>query len=78
MVEREKLAVLKANKISKTGEAMPTKIGLHAFQITLYLHEFFELNLFLVEREKLAVLKANKISETGETTPTKSICMHFT
>ena len=27
--------------ISKTGEAMPTKIGLHAFHINLYLHEFF-------------------------------------
>ena len=50
MVERENLAILKANKkrgkISKTGEAMPTKIGLHAFQITLYLHEFFESDLF--------------------------------
>ena len=50
MVEREKLAILKANKkrgkISETGEAMPTKIGLHAFQITLYLHEFFESDLF--------------------------------
>ena len=49
MVERENLAILKANKkgkISETGEAMPTKIGLHAFQITLYLHEFFEPNLF--------------------------------
>ena len=36
----------KGAKISETGEAMPTKIGLHAFQITLYLHEFFESNLF--------------------------------
>ena len=36
----------KRGKISETGEATPTKIGLHAFQITLYLHEFFESNLF--------------------------------
>ena len=46
MVEREKLAILKANKISETGEATPTKIGLHAFHMNLYLHEFFEPNLF--------------------------------
>ena len=32
--------------ISETGEATPTKIGLHAFQVNLYLHEFFELILF--------------------------------
>ena len=25
---------------------MPTKIGLNAFHVTLYLHEFFELILF--------------------------------
>ena len=31
------------SKISKTEETMPTKIGLHAFQVKLYLHEFFEL-----------------------------------
>ena len=27
-------------------EAMPTKIGLHVFHISLYLHEFFEPDLF--------------------------------
>ena len=32
----------KRSKIFKTGEATPTKIGLHAFHINLYLHEFFE------------------------------------
>ena len=36
----------KMSKISKTGEATPTKIGLHAFQVNLYLHEFFEPILF--------------------------------
>ena len=33
-------------KISETGEVTPTKIGLHAFQVNPYLHEFFELILF--------------------------------
>ena len=47
--ERKNCPFLKANekgKISKTGEATPTKIDLHAFHITLYLHEFFEPILF--------------------------------
>ena len=34
-------------KISETGEAPPTKIGLHACYINLYLHDYFELILFL-------------------------------
>ena len=45
MVRREIVAVLKANKrgkIFKPWEAMPTKIGLHAFHVNFYLHEFFE------------------------------------
>ena len=33
---------LKRSKISKTGEGTSTKIGLHAFHMDLYLHEFFE------------------------------------
>ena len=37
---------LKRSKISETEEATPTKIGLHAFHINLYLHGFFELILF--------------------------------
>ena len=36
----------KGGKISETGETMPTKIGLHAFHINLYLHDFFEPILF--------------------------------
>ena len=31
---------------SETGGAPPTKIGFHAFQVNLYLHEFFKLILF--------------------------------
>ena len=42
MVRKGKLAVFEGSGISKTGEALPTKIGAHAFDINLYLHEFFE------------------------------------
>ena len=34
-------------KISETGEVPPTKIGLHACYINLYLHHYFEPILFL-------------------------------
>ena len=43
------MAVLKTNNKepkSPTNEAMPTKIGFHAFPVNLYLHEFFELILY--------------------------------
>ena len=30
-------------KMSETGEATPTKIGVHTCDINPYLHEFFEL-----------------------------------
>ena len=43
MVRKEKLAVFESSNISETGEATPTKIGVHAFHINPYLHEFFEL-----------------------------------
>ena len=33
-------------KISETGDTTPIKIGLHAFQVNLYLHELFEPILF--------------------------------
>ena len=36
------MAVFESTNISETGEAMPTKIGVHAFDINLYLHKFFE------------------------------------
>ena len=42
MVRKGNLAVFEGSSISKTGEALPTKIGVHAFDINLYLHEFFE------------------------------------
>ena len=43
MVGKGNLAVFKSSNISKTGEAKPTKIGVHAFDINPYLHAFFEL-----------------------------------
>ena len=46
MVEREIRPNLKANIITKTGEATTTKIGVHAFDIYPYLHKFFEPILF--------------------------------
>ena len=42
MVRKGNLAVFETSSISKTGESMPTKIGVHAFDINLYLHEFLE------------------------------------
>ena len=40
---RGKLAVFEGSSISETGEAPHTKIGVRAFDINPYLHEFFEL-----------------------------------
>ena len=42
MVRKGKLAVFEGSSISETGEGTPTKIGVHACDINLYLHEFFE------------------------------------
>ena len=45
MVGKGKLAVFEGSNISETEEATPTKIGVHTFDMSLYLHEFFELIL---------------------------------
>ena len=42
MVGKENLAVSEGSSISETGEAPPTKIGVHACDNNPYLHEFFE------------------------------------
>ena len=42
MVRKGKLAVFEGINISETKKATPTKIGVHAFDINLYLHEIFE------------------------------------
>ena len=41
-VEREIWPFLKGSHISKTEEATPTKLGMHARNINPYLHKFFE------------------------------------
>ena len=43
MVRKGNLAVFESSGISETGEAMPTKIYVHACYINPYLHEFFGL-----------------------------------
>ena len=42
MVRKGNLAVFEGSNIFETGEATTTKIGVHAFHINPYLHEFFE------------------------------------
>ena len=42
MVGKGKLTVFEGSSISETRETMPTKIGVHAFDINTYMHEFFE------------------------------------
>ena len=42
MGRKGNLAVFESSNISKTGEVMPTKIGVHACCINTYLHDFFE------------------------------------
>ena len=42
MVQKGKLAVIESSGISETKKATPTKIGVHAYLVNLYLHEFFE------------------------------------
>ena len=36
MVRKGNLAVVESSNISETGQAMPTKIGVHAFDINSY------------------------------------------
>ena len=43
MGRKGNLAVFEGSSISETGKVTPTKIGVHACDINLYLHEFFEL-----------------------------------
>ena len=43
MGRKGNLAVFEGSSISETEEVTPTKIGVHAFHINLYLHNFFGL-----------------------------------
>ena len=42
MIRKENLAVFESYGISETEKVTPTKIGVHAYYINTYLHEFFE------------------------------------
>ena len=42
MVGEGNLAVFESSNISETEKVTPTKIGVYAFDINLYMHEFFE------------------------------------
>ena len=42
MVRKGNLAVFESSGISETGDATPTKLGVHACYINAYLHEFFD------------------------------------
>ena len=46
MVRKGNLTDFESSNISETKEAMPTKLGVHEFDINPYLHKFFELILF--------------------------------
>ena len=45
MVRKGKLAVFEGSSISETREDTSTKIGVYAFDINAYLHEFLKLIL---------------------------------
>ena len=42
MVQKGILAIFESSGISETGDAMPTKLSVHACYINAYLHEFSE------------------------------------
>ena len=42
MVRKGNLAVFEGSNISETKEFTPTKIGVHTFDMSLYLYEFFK------------------------------------
>ena len=42
MGRKGNLAVFEGSNISETEEVTPTKIGVHTFDTSSYLHEFFE------------------------------------
>ena len=42
MVGNGNLAVFESSGISKTGRDTPIKIGVHAFYVNVYMHEFFQ------------------------------------
>ena len=92
MVRKGNLAKFESSKISETEEAMLTKIGVHACDINLYLHEFFGPILFdsifslpwtiahapWSEREIWPNLKVAKSLKQKRLCSLKLVCMHVT
>ena len=64
-------------KISETKEVTPTKIGLHAFQVNLYSHEFFELILFFDPHGLSVPLNAFVSLPLYAFLVTPTLCLHF-
>ena len=74
----------KRSNNSETGDTTPTKIGLHAFQVNLYLHEFFELILFFDPHGPKGKFgrfggkqKGAITSKLEKLHPSKLVCMRF-
>ena len=80
MGRKGNLAVFERYNISKTGKAMPTKLGVHALHIHPYLHELFEVILFAINY--VHAMNDNEVAlhsvhaKSGDTT-TCSICVHL-
>ena len=60
MVRKGNLVVFEGSNISETKEAIPTKIGVHAFDINPYLHEFFEPVLFFDHMDSIVHVSEGK------------------
>ena len=85
MVRKGNLADFESSKISETGEVTPTKIGVHAFDINPYLHEFFEpipfdsiFSLPWTEREIWPFLKVAISPKMEKLHPPKLVSLHLT
>ena len=77
MGQKGNLAVFEGSSISETGEAMPTKIGVHACYINAYLHEFlgrFQSIRFFTGMDYKLILSP----KPEKPRPTKLVCMHLT
>ena len=59
------LAKFESSKTSETKKAMPTKIGMYAFDINPYLHELFEPILF--DSIFLLMRSLHKVDSKGPT-----------
>ena len=90
MVRKGNFAVFEGSSISETGEATPTKIGVHAFDINPYLHEFLR-QIYATKcfddhglyspwskREILPFLKVAVSPKPERPHPRKLVCMHLT